>query len=50
MNYDVNDNGFYGNYGGAYVPEILYKTVDDLKRPTSPSSKARNSRRNTTPC
>lgn len=32
MNYDVNDNGFYGNYGGAYVPEILYKTVDDLKK------------------
>ncbi len=32
MNYDVNENGFYGNYGGAYVPEILYKTVDDLKK------------------
>lgn len=32
MNYDVNENGFYGNYGGAYVPEILYKTVEDLKK------------------
>lgn len=32
MNYDVNENGFYGYYGGAYVPEILYKTVDDLKK------------------
>ncbi len=30
--YSVDDNGFYGNYGGAYVPEILYKTVDDLKK------------------
>ena len=32
MNYQVDDNGFYGNYGGAYVPEILYKTVEDLKK------------------
>lgn len=29
--YSVNDMGFYGNYGGAYIPEILYKTVEDLK-------------------
>ena len=28
----VDENGFYGNYGGAYVPEILYKTVENLKR------------------
>ena len=25
--YTVNESGFYGNYGGAYIPEILYKTV-----------------------
>jgi tryptophan synthase beta chain len=31
MNYQVDAYGFYGNYGGAYVPEILYKTVEDLK-------------------
>lgn len=29
--YNVNDLGFYGTYGGAYIPEILYKTVEDLK-------------------
>lgn len=29
--YTVNDMGFYGNYGGAYIPEILYKTVENLK-------------------
>ena len=23
--------GFYGPYGGAYVPEILYKCVHDLQ-------------------
>ena len=30
-NYNVNENGFYGQFGGAYIPEILYKTVRDLK-------------------
>lgn len=29
--YKVNDDGYYGSYGGAYIPEILYKTVEDLK-------------------
>lgn len=29
--YTVNNMGFYGNYGGAYIPEILYKTVENLK-------------------
>ncbi len=29
--YKVNDDGFYGPYGGSYIPEILYKTVEDLK-------------------
>jgi tryptophan synthase beta chain len=29
--YKVNDDGYYGLYGGAYIPEILYKTVEDLK-------------------
>ena len=29
--YTVNDLGFYGNYGGAYIPELLYKTVEALK-------------------
>ncbi|MBR5688094.1 MAG: tryptophan synthase subunit beta [Prevotella sp.] len=27
----VDDQGFYGNFGGAYVPEILYKCVHDLQ-------------------
>ena len=36
MNYDVNEDGFYGNYGGAYIPEILYKTVEDLKKTYRP--------------
>lgn len=32
MSYNVDENGFYGEFGGAYVPEILYKTVEDLKQ------------------
>ncbi len=31
MTYSVNDNGFYGKFGGAYIPEILYKVVNDLR-------------------
>ena len=30
-NYQVDENGFYGEFGGAYVPEILYKCVHDLQ-------------------
>lgn len=29
--FHINPNGYYGNFGGAYVPEILYKTIEDLK-------------------
>jgi tryptophan synthase beta chain len=29
--YQVNENGFYGEFGGAYVPEILYNNVKNLK-------------------
>lgn len=32
MNCNVDKNGFYGEFGGAYIPEILYKTVKDLER------------------
>ncbi len=31
MTYQVDENGYYGRYGGAYVPEILYKTVETLR-------------------
>lgn len=29
--YQVNENGFYGEFGGAYVPEILHRCVTDLQ-------------------
>lgn len=31
MGYLVDDKGFYGEFGGAYVPEILYATVRNLQ-------------------
>ena len=28
---EPDKNGFFGQYGGAYIPEILYKVVHDLQ-------------------
>ncbi len=30
-NYKVDSNGYYGQFGGAYIPEILHKVVSDLQ-------------------
>lgn len=27
----MDDNGFFGNWGGAYIPEILHETFEQLK-------------------
>ena len=29
--YKVDKNGFYGTFGGAYVPEVLYRCVTELQ-------------------
>ena len=29
--YQVNNEGYYGEFGGAYIPEILHRCVDELK-------------------
>lgn len=31
MKYDVNDKGYYGQFGGAYIPEMLYPNVEELR-------------------
>ena len=31
MDYNINDDGYYGKFGGAYIPEILYSNVEKLK-------------------
>lgn len=30
-NYLVDENGYYGEFGGAYIPEILHKCVSELQ-------------------
>ena len=30
MNYNVDENGFYGQFGGAYIPEMLYPNIEQL--------------------
>src|SRR6187399_2328449 len=30
-NYKVNDKGYYGKFGGAYIPEMLYPNVEELR-------------------
>ncbi len=32
MNYFVDENGYYGQFGGAYIPEMLYPNVEELRR------------------
>ncbi|MBC7615458.1 MAG: tryptophan synthase subunit beta [Pedobacter sp.] len=32
MNYFVNDKGYYGDFGGAYIPEMLYPNVEELRQ------------------
>lgn len=29
--YQVNQEGFYGDFGGAYIPEILHRCVEELR-------------------
>lgn len=32
MSVHVNDKGYYGEFGGAYIPEILYPNVEELRQ------------------
>jgi len=31
MNFSVNEYGYYGNFGGAFIPEMLYPNVKQLQ-------------------
>ncbi|MGV8992517.1 MAG: tryptophan synthase subunit beta [Flavobacterium sp.] len=31
MSYNVNEDGYYGDFGGAYIPEMLYPNVEELR-------------------
>ena len=30
--FNPTEDGFYGEFGGAFVPEMLYPNVDELQR------------------
>jgi tryptophan synthase beta chain len=32
MKYQVNEKGYYGNFGGAFIPEMLYPNVEELQK------------------
>ncbi|RSK39145.1 tryptophan synthase subunit beta [Mangrovimonas spongiae] len=32
MSYNINNNGYYGKFGGAYIPEMLYPNVEELRQ------------------
>jgi len=32
MKYKVNEKGYYGDFGGAYIPEMLYPNVEELRQ------------------
>src|SRR5210317_1890946 len=32
MKYQVDDRGYYGEFGGAYIPEMLYPNVEELRK------------------
>jgi tryptophan synthase beta subunit len=32
MQYQVNNEGFYGEFGGAFIPEMLYPNVEELRQ------------------
>ena len=31
MSYNVNEKGYYGDFGGAFIPEMLYPNVTELR-------------------
>ena len=32
MNYNINEKGYYGDFGGAFIPEMLYPNVEELRQ------------------
>ncbi|MBE9511702.1 MAG: tryptophan synthase subunit beta [Bacteroidetes bacterium] len=32
MHYQINDKGYYGEFGGAYIPEMLHANIEELRK------------------
>jgi tryptophan synthase beta chain len=31
MKFDVDEKGYYGEFGGAYIPEMMYRNIEELR-------------------
>ena len=31
MSYNISSKGYYGSFGGAYIPEMLLHNIEELK-------------------
>lgn len=31
MEIKIDENGYYGEFGGAYIPELLHPNIEELK-------------------
>ena len=31
MNYNVDERGYYGEFGGAFIPELMYPNIKELR-------------------
>jgi len=32
MTYNINEKGYYGEFGGAFIPEMLYPNIEELRQ------------------
>ena len=32
MSYHADEKGYYGEFGGAFIPEMLYPNVEELRQ------------------
>ncbi len=32
MNYNVDQKGYYGEFGGAFIPEMMYPNIEELRK------------------
>lgn len=46
--YQVNKEGYYGEFGGAYIPEILHRCVEELQNAYSKVLESEGFKKNST--
>ena len=39
MSYNINKNGYYGEFGGAFIPEILFIVAPNVSAESSITNK-----------